>query len=381
LIPSAGITRIRFKGFGKSHQPTVKTVTVSTPSRIIITFLYLFYFQFFISFNYKNLLGASMVTYKKAGVDIDKSDKFTEFLEKKSKAIGGFAGLFNLKKYNSNYSIVASTDGVGTKLKLAFLLNKHDTIGIDLVAMCVNDLICVGAKPLFFLDYYATANLDLKKSKKIIKGILEGCRQSDMILLGGETAEMPGFYNKDEYDLAGFAVGIVKNSEIIDGSKVKPGNCIIGIKSSGFHSNGFSLIRKVLEEKNLLKKYASKLLTPTKIYVKTIENIREKLKSKKTDILSIAHITGSGIEGNLSRVIPKNIDCIIDKNSWEVPKIMREIQEIGKISESEMFKTFNMGIGMIIIVRRENLDDVLKAEKDAIVIGYTKKGKGRVIIK
>jgi len=322
-----------------------------------------------------------MVTYKKAGVDIDKSDKFTEFLEKKSKAIGGFAGLFNLKKYNSDYSIVASTDGVGTKLKLAFLLNKHDTIGIDLVAMCVNDLICVGAKPLFFLDYYATANLDLKKSKKIIEGILEGCKQSEMILLGGETAEMPGFYNKDEYDLAGFAVGIVKNSEIIDGSKVKPGNCIIGIKSSGFHSNGFSLIRKVLEEKNLLKKYASKLLTPTKIYVKTIQNLREKLKSKKTDILSIAHITGSGIEGNLSRVIPKNIDCIIDKNSWEVPKIMREIQEIGKISESEMFKTFNMGIGMIIIVRKENLDDVLKAEKDAIVIGYTTKGKGRVIIK
>lgn len=321
-----------------------------------------------------------MITYKKAGVDINTSDKFTEFLEKKSKAIGGFAGLFNIKKYGSDYSLVASTDGVGTKLKLAFLLNKHDTIGIDLVAMCVNDLICCGAKPLFFLDYYATANLDLEKSKKIIKGILDGCKQSGMILLGGETAEMPGFYKKNEYDLAGFAVGIVENSQIIDGSKVKEGDIIIGLKSSGFHSNGYSLIRKVLEEKKLLKKYMKKLLTPTIIYVKQIEKIRETLKKHKSDILSIAHITGSGIKGNLERVIPKNIDCIIEKKRWEVPKIMREIQKIGNIPENEMFNTFNMGIGMIIIVKDKFKDIIIKSNKNAIVIGKTAKGNGKVRI-
>lgn len=322
-----------------------------------------------------------MITYKKAGVDIKLADKFTEFLERKSKAIGGFAGLFDIKKYGADYSLVASTDGVGTKLKLAFLTNKHNTIGIDLVAMCVNDLICVGAKPLFFLDYYATASLNLEKSKKIIEGIIEGCKQSNMILLGGETAEMPGFYSEGEYDLAGFAVGIVENSKIIDGRKVKPGNLIIGLKSSGFHSNGFSLIRKVLEEKGLLEKYASRLLAPTKIYVKTIEKIGKKLNSKGSDILSISHITGSGIEGNLERVIPKNIDCIINKNSWKIPEIMLEIQKLGNISEKEMFATFNMGIGMIIIIEEKDLQEVLKIEPQAIVIGKTQKGKGRVIIK
>lgn len=321
-----------------------------------------------------------MITYKKSGVDINISDKFTEFLEKKSKAIGGFAGLFNIKKYGSDYSLVASTDGVGTKLKLAFLLNKHNTIGIDLVAMCVNDLICCGAKPLFFLDYYATSKLDLEKSEKIIEGILNGCKESNMILLGGETAEMPGFYQKNEYDLAGFAVGIVKNSEIIDGSKVKEGNIIIGLKSSGFHSNGYSLIRNVLEEKNLLKKYAKKLLTPTIIYVKQIEKIRETLKKHKSDILSIAHITGSGIVGNLERVIPKNIDCTIEKNRWHVPKIMREIQKLGNIKEDEMFNTFNMGIGMIIIVEEKFKEMIIKNNKNAILIGKTIKGTGKVRI-
>ncbi|MCX7647273.1 MAG: phosphoribosylformylglycinamidine cyclo-ligase [Elusimicrobiales bacterium] len=321
-----------------------------------------------------------MITYKKAGVDIKTSDKFTEFLEKKSKAIGGFAGLFDIKKYGADYSLVASTDGIGTKLKLAFLLNKHDTIGIDLVAMCVNDLICCGAKPLFFLDYYATAGLDLEKSKKIIEGIIEGCKQSDMILLGGETAEMPGFYSKGEYDLAGFAVGIVKNSEIIDGRKVKPGDTIIGIKSSGFHSNGYSLIRKVLEEKKLLKKYARELLTPTIIYVKTVEKIKTALKKRDSEILSIAHITGSGIEGNLERVIPKNVDCVINKNMWKIPKIMSDIQKIGNIGEKEMFSTFNMGIGMIIIVKDKDVQTVLKNEPKSMVIGKVEKGSGKVVI-
>lgn len=321
-----------------------------------------------------------MITYKKSGVDINLSDKFTEFLERKSKAIGGFAGLFNIKDYGADCSLVASTDGVGTKLKLAFALNIHNTIGIDLVAMCVNDLICVGAKPLFFLDYYATAALDLERSKKIIDGIMEGCRQSDMILLGGETAEMPGFYKNGEYDLAGFAVGIVKNSEIIDGSRVSDGDVIIGLKSSGFHSNGFSLIRKVIERKNLNRSYIKRLLTPTVIYVKTINNIRKYLNNKGGDILSLAHITGSGIEGNLVRVIPKNVNCMIKKSMWKLPRIMKDIQKFGNISEEEMFKTFNMGIGMIIIVKREYASDVLKIEKNALIIGEVVKGSGKVII-
>lgn len=319
-----------------------------------------------------------MIDYKSAGVDIEVSDKFTEFLEKKSKAIGGFAGLFDIKKFGINYSIVASTDGVGTKLKLAFLLNKHDTVGIDLVAMCVNDLITCGAKPLFFLDYYATGKLEIEKSKKIIEGILNGCKQAGMILLGGETAEMPGFYKKNEYDLAGFAVGIVENSKIIDGKRIKAGDVIIGLKSSGFHSNGYSLIRKVFKGK-LLEKYAEELLTPTIIYVKQIEKIREQISKKGQDLLGMAHITGSGIEGNLVRILPKNIDAIINKNSWEVPEIMKVLQKTGRISEDEMFRTFNMGIGFILVVRKDVADIILKNHKNAILIGETKKGSGRVI--
>ncbi|MGC8866823.1 MAG: phosphoribosylformylglycinamidine cyclo-ligase [Elusimicrobiales bacterium] len=320
------------------------------------------------------------MTYKKAGVDIKKADKFVGFLEKKSKAIGGFAGLFDISRYAKDYLLVGTTDGVGTKLKLAFLLNNHKTVGIDLVAMCANDLICVGAKPLFFLDYYACGKLDLKRSKQIIEGIIEGCRQAKMTLIGGETAQMPGFYPSDEYDLAGFAVGIVKKDEIIDGENIKPGDVIIGLKSSGFHSNGFSLVRKILEEKKSLKKFAKTLLTPTKIYVNDIEKIRKTLKDKGNDILSIAHITGSGIAGNLERVINKGVRCIIEKKRWEIPKIMKMIQKLGDISEREMFSTFNMGIGMIIIVREKNVGVVLKAVKDAIVIGDVKKGNGDVII-
>ena len=321
-----------------------------------------------------------MITYKKSGVDIKLSDKFTEFLEKKSKAIGGFAGLFNIKEYGSDYSIVSSTDGVGTKLKLAFLLNRHNTIGIDLVAMCVNDLITCGAKPLFFLDYYACGNLDLKRSKEIINGIMEGCGQSDMVLLGGETAEMPGFYRKGEYDLAGFTVGIVKNSEIIDGRKIKVGDVLIGLKSTGFHSNGYSLIRKVFKDK-LLNKYANILLTPTKIYVKEIENIRNILKNKNSDIFGMAHITGSGIEGNLERILPSDVNAIVYRNKWEIPEIMKLTQKIGKISDREMFKVFNMGIGFIIVVRQDVVDSVLKADKEAVVIGEIERGSKKVLIK
>lgn len=322
-----------------------------------------------------------MMSYKKAGVDIKKADKFVSFLEKKSKAIGGFAGLFDISKYSKDYFLVGTTDGVGTKLKIAFMLNKHDTIGIDLVAMNVNDLICVGAKPLFFLDYYACGKLDLKRSKEIINGILKGCKEAEITLIGGETAEMPSFYKEDEYDLAGFAVGIVHKDEVINGKDIKPGDIIVGLKSSGFHSNGFSLIRKVLKENNLLRKYAKELLTPTKIYVKDIKKIRETLKKNNSDILSIAHITGSGIAGNLERVINKKVKCVIDKKSWDIPKIMKEIKKIGKLSEKEMFSTFNMGIGMIIILKEKDLKTVLNIVKDATVIGITEKGKGEVIIK
>jgi phosphoribosylformylglycinamidine cyclo-ligase len=321
-----------------------------------------------------------MSTYKKSGVNIELSDKFTKFLEKKSKAIGGFAGILNLKESGNTHSIVASTDGVGTKLKLAFMLNKHDTIGIDLVAMCVNDILVCGARPLLFLDYYAVGKLELKKSKQVMKGILEGCKRAESILLGGETAEMPGFYKDGEYDLAGFSVGIVENSDIIDGSNIKAGDILIGLKSSGFHSNGFSLIRKALEKGTLLKKYASKLLTPTKIYVKDIKKLKTALK-KTGGVLGLAHITGGGIEGNLIRILPKNMQALVYKKKWKVPTVMTEVQKLGKVPEKEMWKTFNMGIGMIAIVRKENAALAVKTLKDAIIIGEIKKGKKSVILK
>jgi len=321
-----------------------------------------------------------MTTYKKSGVDIKLSDKFTEFLEKKSKAIGGFAGLLPIKETGSAYSLVASTDGVGTKLKLAFLLDKHDTIGIDLVAMCVNDLLCCGARPMVFLDYYATGRLDLARSKKIIKGILEGCRQGESALLGGETAEMPGFYQPGEYDLAGFSVGIVKNSEVLDGKKVRAGDVLIGLKSTGFHSNGFSLIRKVMTDNKLLKKRAAKLLTPTKIYVKDINKLRQTLRKHGHDILALAHITGSGIPGNLPRVLPRNTAAAVNTASWKVPPIMREVQRLGAIPEAEMWDSFNMGIGMIAVVKKEAVKTALRTLKDAIVIGEVIKGKNEVYL-
>lgn len=322
-----------------------------------------------------------MTTYKKSGVDIKLSDKFTEFLEKKSKAIGGFAGLLPIAESRNEFSLVASTDGVGTKLKLAFLLDKHNTIGIDLVAMCVNDLLCCGARPMIFLDYYATGKLDLARSKKIIDGILEGCRRGESALLGGETAEMPGFYQPGEYDLAGFSVGIVKNSEILDGKKVRPGDVLIGLRSTGFHSNGFSLIRKVLDDKKILKKYAARLLTPTKIYVKDVNKLRCALRKKKHDVLALAHITGSGIPGNLPRVLPKNLSAVVYKDSWETPTIMREIQRLGNIPEADMWDSFNMGLGMIAVVRPAAVKTVLKTLKDSVLIGEIVKGKNEVILK
>ena len=322
-----------------------------------------------------------MTTYKKSGVDIKLADKFTDFLEKKSKAIGGFAGLLSIPETRGEYSLVASTDGVGTKLKLAFLRDRHDTIGIDLVAMCVNDLLCCGARPMIFLDYYATGRLDLARSKKVIEGILEGCRQGESVLLGGETAEMPGFYQPGEYDLAGFSVGIVKNSEVLDGRKARAGDVLVGLPSTGFHSNGFSLIRKVLGDKKLLEKSAARLLTPTKIYVKDVNKLRAALRKQGQDVLALAHITGAGIPGNLPRVLPKHLGAVVLKDSWQVPAIMRELQKLGNIPEADMWDSFNMGIGMIAVVRPAAVKTALKAIKGSVVIGEVVKGKNEVLLK
>jgi phosphoribosylformylglycinamidine cyclo-ligase len=319
-----------------------------------------------------------MSTYKKAGVDIIAGDKFVDFIAAKTKGIGGFAGLFPVP-CNKDYSLVASTDGVGTKLKLAFLLNKHDTIGIDLVAMCVNDLVVCGATPLFFLDYYATAKLDLNAGKKIIAGILEGCRQANSALIGGETAEMPGFYKKGEYDLAGFSVGIVKNNEIIGGRKIKAGDILFALSSSGFHSNGFSLMRAVFSKE--LKKYAKQLIIPTRIYVKEILKLKEGLAKQKKEILGMAHITGSGLPGNVPRFLPKNVNAVLDTSKWQVPQIMKILQKKGKISDKEMYDTFNMGLGMVICVKKDAVAAAKKILPELIEVGYIAKGKQQVILK
>jgi len=318
-----------------------------------------------------------MSTYKKAGVDIIAGDKFVDFIAAKTKGIGGFAGLYPVP-CNKDYSLVASTDGVGTKLKLAFLLNKHDTIGIDLVAMCVNDLLVCGATPLFFLDYYASGKLNMQTSKKIIEGILEGCRQGQMALIGGETAEMPGFYQKGEYDLAGFSVGIVKNSEIIDGRKIKPGDILLGLPSSGFHSNGYSLVRHVFGKE--LKKYAKQLITPTRIYVKEIVKLKEGLAKNKKEILGMSHITGSGLPGNVPRFLPKGTAAVLNTSAWKVPQVMKTLQKKGKVSDKEMYDAFNMGLGMVICVKKDAVAAAKKILPELIEVGHIIKGKQNVVL-
>ncbi len=340
------------------------------------------------------------ITYKKAGVDIDEADRFINIISPMVKStfrkevlteIGLFAGLFklNTKKYKEPV-LVSGTDGVGTKLKIAFEADKHDTVGIDLVAMCVNDILTLGAEPLFFLDYFATGKLNAQKASQVIKGIVEGCRQSGCALIGGETAELPGFYKKNEYDLAGFAVGIVEKDKIIDGSEIKEGDAIIGVASSGLHSNGFSLVRRVLFDIGKIKLYqniselgcslAEELLKPTKIYVNAYFNIKNKIKIK-----GMAHVTGGGIPGNLPRIFPPGITAVIDRNSWEITPIFHLIQKIGKISDKEMFKVFNMGIGYIFVIEAEDTKNALnilnKKGYKAYLIGETIKGKGKLRIK
>ena len=313
-------------------------------------------------------------TYKNAGVDIDKADVLVDKIKGLAKqtlqagvigGIGGFGGLFSLSNYKTkNPVLVSSTDGVGTKLKIASLMGVHNTVGIDLVAMVVNDIIVQGAKPLFFLDYFSTGKLDTGIANEVITGIVEGCKQANCTLIGGETAEMPGMYAEDDYDLAGFAVGIVDNSKIIDGSEIRIGDKIIGIASSGLHSNGFSLVRKICFEylKYHVEDYidelghslGKELLIPTKIYVNTIKCITRDLP-----VSGIAHITGGGLVDNIIRIVPESCGIEIKKHSWIAPPIFNFLQRAGKISEKEMLRTFNNGIGMVLIVGKEIEQDVL----------------------
>lgn len=338
-------------------------------------------------------------SYKAAGVDITAGYKAVELMKQHiaktitagaASDIGGFGGLFELDvKGMEQPVLVSGTDGVGTKLKLAFLLDKHDTIGIDCVAMCVNDIICCGAKPLFFLDYIACGKNVPEKIAEIVKGVTEGCVQSSAALIGGETAEMPGFYGIDEYDLAGFSVGVVDKPKVFDNSKVKEGDVIIGLPSSGVHSNGFSLVRKVfdIENKGITspvaelggKSLGETLLTPTKIYVKPVLALSEQVAIK-----AVSHITGGGFYENIPRSIPKGYSAKIDKSAVKILPIFHLIAKTGKIPERDMFNTFNMGIGMSIVVDKNDADralEILKANgEDAYIIGEIVKSDEGVII-
>ncbi len=332
------------------------------------------------------------ITYKDAGVDIDAGDLFVRNIKPYVKStfrpevmthIGGFGGLFALKKYKDPV-LVSGTDGVGTKLKIAFLTKRHDTVGIDLVAMCVNDIVVSGAEPLFFLDYFATGRLKPREHADIVKGIAAGCKQSGCALIGGETAEMPSFYGEDEYDLAGFAVGVVEKKKIIDGSRIKPGDALIGLASSGLHSNGFSLVRKVLLEASgytvndvlpeLGKPLGDALLTPTRIYVKTVLALK-----KEFDIRGMAHITGGGITENTPRMLPKGTAALIRKGTWNIPPLFDLIQRKAGIDDNEMYRDFNMGLGMVLAVPAKQANAVIKKAKKlgekAYYIGEIVKGK------
>ncbi|HEY2029011.1 MAG TPA: phosphoribosylformylglycinamidine cyclo-ligase [Myxococcales bacterium] len=295
------------------------------------------------------------LTYRDAGVDIDEGDALVERIKPHAQrtarpevlaGIGGFGGLFEVPKRYREPVMVVGTDGVGTKLKLAFLAKKHDTVGIDLVAMSVNDVVVCGAEPLVFLDYFATSRLDAAEAEQVIKGIAEGCVQAGCALIGGETAELPGFYSAREYDLAGFCVGVVEKGRILDGSRVKDTDVVIGMASNGLHSNGFSLARKAFEN-NLDGALALELLAPTRIYVKDCLALRDAL-----DVHAFAHITGGGLPGNLPRVLPSEHRAILQRGSWPVPSIFSRIQKAGGVADAEMLRTFNLGIGMCAVVSR-----------------------------
>jgi len=336
------------------------------------------------------------LTYKKAGVDIDEGDRFISLISPMAKQtfrpgvitdIGSFSALFqiDIKKYKKPV-LVSGTDGVGTKLKIAFMTDRHDTVGIDLVAMCVNDILTSGAEPLFFLDYFATGRLKPEKAAEVVKGIAEGCKLAGCALIGGETAEMPGFYQDGEYDLAGFAVGAVDKEKIINGSAIKEGDVLIGVASTGLHSNGYSLVRKLFFDvkkmdidtyiPELGTSLGEELLKPTKIYVKAFNAVRDKIWIK-----GMAHITGGGIPGNLPRIFPEGVSAVINERSWTPPAIFHIIKEMGQVPLDNMRMTFNMGIGYIIAIPEadsKNAMSILNAAGvDSFVIGNIESAPGK----
>ena len=328
--------------------------------------------------------------YKKAGVDIEAGYQSVELMKKHVQAtmreevltnIGGFSGAFSLKKFKNmeNPTLVSGTDGVGTKLKLAFLMDKHDTIGIDCVAMCVNDIACAGGEPLYFLDYIACGKNFPEKIATIVSGVAEGCKQSDAALIGGETAEMPGFYPEDEYDLAGFAVGIVDEKDLITGKEIKEGDVLIGIASSGIHSNGYSLVRKVFDMSKGTT-LGEALLAPTKIYVKALKAIKE----AGVEIKGCSHITGGGFYENIPRMLPDGAHAVVHKDAYEVPAIFKLLAETGDIDEKMMYNTYNMGIGMMVAVDEKSVNDTLealeRAGETAFVVGEIKAGEKGVTV-
>lgn len=329
------------------------------------------------------------VTYKSAGVDIDKANRLVTDYKRFAAStkirgvlsdVGSFGALFRpgFKRFRDPI-LVSSTDGVGTKLKIAFLADKHDTVGIDLVAMSANDILCSGAEGLFFLDYVSTGKIEPRVLRDIVKGIAHGCREAGYALVGGETAEMPGLYNPGEYDLAGFGVGIVDRREVIDGSSTRRGDVVIGLESTGPHSNGYSLIRKVFSEKEL-KANSKELLAPTRLYAKPVLALK-----KKVNIKGIANITGGAFYDKIPRIIPEGLAIEICKDSWRVPKIFGRIKQAGNVDDREMYRTLNMGIGMVVVVEKNDSDktiDILR--KNGLrshLIGKVVKGNKQVIIK
>jgi phosphoribosylformylglycinamidine cyclo-ligase len=338
-------------------------------------------------------------TYKQAGVDIEAGDAFVERIKPYAArtmrpevvaGVGGFGGLFALPpgRYREPV-LVAGTDGVGTKLKVAFQAGRHGTVGIDLVAMSVNDILTCGAEPLFFLDYFATGRLEVDAAAEVVKGIAQGCEQAGCTLLGGETAEMPGFYARGEYDLAGFCVGVVERSDIIDGRTVAPGDALIGLPSSGLHSNGYSLARKVLLEdaklaldavpEGLDRPLADALLEPTRIYVKDALALMKAVKVK-----GFAHITGSGLPGNLPRCLPDGTRAVLEEKAWKRPPIFELIQRLGRVERKEMYDTFNMGLGLIAVVAKADVPAALAALKargvEAAEVGRVEAGQGEATV-
>lgn len=338
--------------------------------------------------------------YKKAGVDIEAGYRSVELMKKYVKetmrpealgGLGGFSGAFSLAamKQMEKPTLVSGTDGVGTKLKLAFLLDRHDTVGIDCVAMCVNDIACAGGEPLFFLDYIACGKNYPEKIATIVKGVAQGCLQAGATLIGGETAEMPGFYPEEEYDLAGFAVGIVDEKDLITGKDIQPGDALVGIASSGVHSNGFSLVRKVFDmTKDSLDVYYGELgmtlgealLMPTKIYVKALKTVKE----AGITIKGCSHITGGGFYENIPRMLPEGVRAVMKKDSYEVPPIFRLLQEKGRLEEKMMYNTYNMGLGMVLAVdaadAQKTVEALQAAGEQAYLVGEVTSGKEGVVI-